>query len=195
MFYRCYRLGICAVLVLLISLAFLPACEATTSGYIKYVQKEGIAHFSFEYPEEYEEASHYSRSNYTSVSYARWQNDGWLDSHFRIGAYKPGWAGYNNSNDLIEGDEKLLSDEKDYQIIERSTISIAGISGILLIRAYTIEDMFDSDLKEPTLLIDRTIYFDYDGLIWEIMMDSIENVAEADEAIWEHLVETFKILD
>ena len=166
------------------------------SGYKKYTQRDGIARFSFEYPKSYEESSAYSRSDYISVSFARWQNDGWLDSSFMVGVYKSGWGDYQKASDLLDHDIQFGYDSKeDYQILERSPISIDSIKGELLISSYTPGESHESDLKEPTLLINRTVYFDYKGLIWEINMISIEKVAEADEPIWEHLIVTFKILD
>jgi hypothetical protein len=165
-------------------------------GYKKYTQRDGIAHFSFEYSEDYKESYIDLLPAYTSVGYDRWQNDGWFDSGFRVGVYKSGWGDYQKASDLLDHDIQFGYDSKeDYQILERSPISIDSIKGELLISSYTPGESHESDLKEPTLLINRTVYFDYKGLIWEINMISIEKVAEADEPIWEHLIETFKILD
>ena len=47
--------------------------------------------------------------------------------------------------------------------------------------------------KLPATLIVRLAYFDYNGLVWEIAMDSIEEVAETDEAGWEHMIKSFRI--
>jgi hypothetical protein len=186
-----YRWWGCIALALLLLLSV-----AGCYGYKKYTQRDGIAHFSFEYSEDYKESYIDLLPAYTSVGYDRWQNDGWFDSGFRVGVYKSGWGDYQKASDLLDHDIQFGYDSKeDYQILERSPISIDSIKGELLISSYTPGESHESDLKEPTLLINRTVYFDYKGLIWEINMISIEKVAEADEPIWEHLIETFKILD
>ncbi len=186
------RRGLFLTALLILSLLFsITSCES--SGYNKYTQRKGIAHFSFEYPESYEESSYYIDSDYTSISHARWQNDDWLESWFKVRVFEVGWAGYLDATDLLEHNIQLGTEE-DYQILERSSIIIAGIKGEKLISSYT-PDTYESDLKEPTLLINRKVYFDYNGFIWEISMISIEKVAEADEPGWEHLLETFRILD
>ena len=186
-----YRWWGCIALALLLLLSV-----AGCYGYKKYTQRDGIAHFSFEYSEDYKESYIDLLPAYTSVGYDRWQNDGWFDSGFYVRVFETGWNDYKDATDLLEKNTQRLSDSyKDYQILERSSVTVDNIKGEKLISSYTPGESHESDLKEPTLLINRRVYFDYEGLVWEIMMISIEKVAEADEPIWEHLIETFKILD
>jgi len=190
-----WLLIITAVLLMLSCLIALTACEGTAAGYNKYTQRKGIAHFSFECPESYEKSSYYLDSDHTSILHARHHNDGYLDSWFRVRVFEAGWGDYSDATDLLEKNNQRLGDShEDYQILDRSSVSIDGVNGKKLISSYT-PDTYESDLKESTLLINRKVYFDHNGLIWEIMMISIEEVAEADEPGWEHLLETFRILD
>jgi len=41
----------------------------------------------------------------------------------------------------------------------------------------------------------REVYFDYNGLIWRIDIRSDSTTAEEDKADFEHVLQTFKILN
>ena len=47
--------------------------------------------------------------------------------------------------------------------------------------------------RVPTVI--RKIYFDHGGLVWEIHSSSLEAADEENYAHYEHLLETFKILE
>jgi hypothetical protein len=49
--------------------------------------------------------------------------------------------------------------------------------------------------KPPVYVITREVCFDYGELIWEISINSNVATAEADKVIFEHLLDTFQILD
>jgi hypothetical protein len=44
-------------------------------------------------------------------------------------------------------------------------------------------------------MVGRCVYFDQGGLVWMIRVTSTEEVAEETKADFEHILETFKVLD
>ncbi len=63
--------------------------------------------------------------------------------------------------------------------------------------AYTERNIqpIDRGLKEPPFEVWRKVFFDYNGLIWQIDIRSASSTAEEDKADFEHIVKTFKILN
>jgi len=81
-------------------------------------------------------------------------------------------------------------------ILERSTISMAGISAELLVYFHEPELMPEAPSSSLDVIkVTRVVYFDYNDLLWEIEIESDEDRADVAEADFEHLLETFQILD
>jgi hypothetical protein len=101
------------------------------------------------------------------------------------------------------------------KLLERSAVTVAGIPGEQIVYSHKPPMIMRAPLKlilftispdwnarytrrnpqESELRITREVYFNYDGLIWNIQIDSDESVAEQAKADFEHLLKTFKILD
>jgi hypothetical protein len=133
--------------------------------------------------------------------------DGWFDKDLYILAFKlPGFAdiNVNDARTLLEQDiMRLDKDFKVSKVLERSPISVDGITGELVVSTYDLNSrrmpLPDGGLKgepqKPNLIeISRNTYFDQGGLVWMISMTSTEEVAEETRADFAHLIKTFKIL-
>lgn len=192
------RLGLflLVLLILLSSVFIFTGC----SGYTRFTLREGDAHFTFEYPKDYDEKYVSIVSIFTRMTFCRsLLEEDWIDSWFRVRVSKVGWwSSYPDAKATLEADILWSADTfEDYQILERSPVSVAGVEGEQVISSYTAEhdDPHADYFMKEGLTVNRDIYFDHNGFIWEITMMSIEEMAEADEAVWEHILKTFKILD
>jgi len=103
--------------------------------------------------------------------------------------------------------EAYIIDIKDsfevFQVLERSSVNISGISAEQVVYAYdefsVRNPLPDAPLKgtpsgSSLIWVGRAIFFDHDGLVWFIRMKSIEEAAEKTKLDFEHLIETFRIL-
>ena len=178
--------------------------SAGCSGYTSHTLREGDAHFSFEYYDSYEKKASSLYSGHTMVYFNRsLMEEGLLDSSFYVLVYEAGWLGNPDAEAALE--DRIASyatDEyhRDFEILDRSSVTIAGVEGEQVTFCYYAERKLVGDsegpfFKLPATLIARCVYFDHNGFIWEIFMKSIEEVAEEDKVHFEHIIETFTILD
>lgn len=100
-----------------------------------------------------------------------------------------------DAKSLIEIVERKRASWKNYELIFKGEITIDGI------RAYRMDDQIIDIVpaitgdEKPGLEVFRRVDFDFNGYIWTIYIDSHSTTAEADKAHFEHILETFKILD
>jgi hypothetical protein len=83
------------------------------------------------------------------------------------------------------------SDDSEFQLIDRSTIEISGMTAQQAIYYTSGPFLFKNT---PNRLI-RAIYFDHNGYVWELSFFAEESMEEAVEEDFENILSTFKILD
>lgn len=196
---------ICLLVLFTLTLTF----SACLSKYRTYLNKEGIAHFSFEYPKDIEKSRIHRTDEFVDVYFRREiVKDGWFDRDLYIAAYKPpGFAdiSISDAKNLLEQGVILLDEAFEVsKVLERSPVNINGIMGELLVYTWDMMsprmDLPDGPLEgtpqQPSLMmIGRGAYFDHDGLVWMIRMDSAEEVAEETRLDFEHVLGSFKFID
>jgi hypothetical protein len=100
---------------------------------------------------------------------------------------------YSATDDL----EELLEDEskwENYQLLERAPLTVSGIEGEMV--AYLVDRLMPIPRKDGQRLeYHCAVYFDYNGLIWEIEAGCHQEIMDQVKADFEHIVETFIILD
>ena len=192
------------IIFMIVLLTGISSCDDSDNGdslgYNEYTLSRGGAHFSFEYPEGYEE-DHGGTilSRWVLLSFSRSLIDyDYTDSIITVSVYQ---SGIVNRPDIartaLEEDVSNHSTwYKNFQMLERSEIDIGNLPGQLLVTSYTLPMACgESGWKWSSVLLRRDVFFDYDGFIWTITMFSEEDRIEADETIWEHLLETSRFLD
>jgi len=193
-------------IMLFMMLTVSPGCNI---GYKLLTEDKEIAHFSFEYPADLNEVVRSSEDDFICISLIREVvKDGWWDKSLSFITQKPPVIGYEEAYDAGSFIEAYITRLKDsfevVQVLERSSVNISGISGEQVI--YTYDDfsrrmpLLDAPLEGepagPSLIwIDRAIFFDYNGLVWFIRMKSTEETSEQTKLDFEHLIETFRILE
>ncbi|MDD5039162.1 MAG: hypothetical protein PHN78_07595 [Dehalococcoidales bacterium] len=199
--------------IILLILVALIGMTIMTNHYLKYrllTEVRGIAQFRFEYPASFGVTYPTIKDNGTSIFFTRRViKGGWFDKSLYFGVGKPSFWGMpseqSDAKNALEADiARIEKAFKAVDIIDNTTVSVDGIVASVIVIRYDWYSMWpslpDAPLqgtpKGPNLImIDRSVYFDYDGLVWVIKMGAYEKVADEAKVEFDHIIETFKILD
>jgi hypothetical protein len=184
-------------------MVILPGCN--NSEYRTFTFKRGV-NFTFEYPSHYKINSIYSyvegKSAGGVIFFDKLSSKdsiyGFIDVSIRDASEK-----FPNAKTAIEqivlgerDKDTLVVGELDEDILERTTININGISGELLVYSHKVGLIERLPYESSKIIrINRTLYFDHSGLLWSIIIESDEDKAEQAKADFEHILQTFKILE
>lgn len=193
------------ILTLLFLVSLLSGCQAIDKNpYKTYVQDKGVIRFSLEYPSNYvidsikpaqENGTISDREVYLSFKgpVDRNEND---YAHILLSAGPPDERFFANAKDSIIRAKRNASSWADYKLLNESEISIDGV------KAYRIDYQIRSVVyaiagisKEPALAVYRDVRFDAKGFVWMIQVSSGSSTAEADKLDFEHVLQTFKIIE
>jgi len=183
-------------------------------GYTSLAMKKGIAHFSFEYPEQYK--------GYWWSKFYGWRNapDAVYDaikvmligrSHRStlpqrpyISIYvSPSEPYYTGAKDIAKRRLGVRNDP-NFQLLGENPVTISGEEGYKVVYVHTpafygtpfpIGQAPPPPPPEATPGVMREVFFISGDLLWEIRMFSPQDIAEATEAEFDHILQTFKILD
>ena len=110
-----------------------------------------------------------------------------------VGTSTAGFAGLAERGPL---EPTLVESWLDFEMRERSTIEIDGVQAEQIVFFYRAvrEDIGHGPGGDPEPTIERALYFDYRGLIWDIRISSNEEVIEEHKVHLEHMLETFQFL-
>jgi hypothetical protein len=166
------------ILVLVLTAPTIVSC--TSSQYKTYTLKHNGISFSFEYPSGYKKILSYIQDNPAAPIGVRFalNNDPVLM--------------VNIAGDLSENNPDLnaaamaAGSHTTQQETERSSITIGGTTGVLV--AYSYPD------RSLTSTVTREVFFAVNGILWNI--STYSSAAKADEAklVFEHMINTFKVL-
>ncbi|UCB43223.1 MAG: hypothetical protein JSV77_00835 [Dehalococcoidales bacterium] len=187
--------------------AITPGCDSSMEGYRTFTFNK-VAHFSFEYPAHYKKTSAGAEveDKIIHIGFRDKVPSKGIDAGFIMIRVEGAGITYPDATAALEHTLSIFVDQEPYDendeqapglLLERSNITVAGIPAELIVYSYG----FDLIREESTGLvvylmrIAREVYFDYSGLIWKIEIESDEDRAEEAEADFEHLLETFQILD
>jgi len=173
--------------------AVIPGCDSSMEGY-KVFTFNKLAHFSFEYPRHYKQ---YAASadvedkalyiGFRDMIVPEKRTNGFM----YIYAEGTGIT-YPDAHTALEHHIQLYVEPEN--ILESSTITVAGISFELLVYSHEPELIPEAPISN-VMKVTRVAYFEHNDLIWEILMESDEDRAEVAAEDFEHLLETFQILD
>ena len=182
-------------------------CDSSMEGYRAFTFNE-VAHFSFEYPAHYKKTSAGAEVEDKIIHIGLRDEVPSEGSNAGFIGIKVEGAGitYPDATVALEHTLSIFVDSEPYdedaeqapgRLLERSTLTVAGIPAELIVYSYGYDYVRDSPSDPWVLLlrIAREVYFDYNGLIWNIVIESDEDRAEVAKADFEHLLETFQILE
>ncbi|OGO18776.1 MAG: hypothetical protein A2Z15_07840 [Chloroflexi bacterium RBG_16_50_11] len=190
--------AITIILSILILVGIFPAgCANDDSGYVRVTAvKRGIS-FSFEYP-----ALYYK---YTSDVFDDNTNDhsvvllyrspgnfqGKADKQIYIRPCEP-LPDRPDASTWTEEHLKILKNgDPRYELIERSTIQVAGISGEMAVYNTSVLGNY---LSAPYTVC-RDAYIDYQGYIWKISVMAVTAIEDEVKLDFEHLIKSFKFFN
>ena len=187
--------------LLIISGVISVSCTPCNDGYKQYHIEKGIVNFSFDYPCSYDEVGLEVDDDFTLITlngpYHKDLEDFTLISIFVVDSDDPDFLKPERRlNNAISLYETFL----DYRLIERSSVNVAGIEGQQILYFYNKERPEIGDAgyipgAGPAPTIAREIYFIDKGRLWNITIFSNDSTSEADMADFEHMLETFTILN
>ncbi len=188
------------VIVLILLFTLLVVTLNGCSEYQTFTIKRGIAHFSFEYPARYGgkqvEVRNDPESKYTNIGLS-WSPPNLLWRASDISVFMQPTT---SANAEVELEERLTLESKmsDFKPLERYPVTISGLQGYGATFSWISPPMglgHGPPGGEPRPIISRLVYFDYDGLIWNIYIGYDEATKDLGEAAYEHVIKTFKILE
>jgi hypothetical protein len=197
------RKGICfwsyAVLAIMMSgLVAMAGCDSGVDGYKTFTLKKGIGHFSFEYSARYKVEKTEVRTDlgYIDVTFTGpFKKE--VGDHTFMGVFVQDTAGSPNAEASLEKSLLRVARLPDYKLLDQSELSVAGVTGQQIVYFYDrgFRGLPGDPVQEPLPTIMRKVYFDHGGLIWSLALRSNQATAEGDWADFEHVLETFRILE
>lgn len=187
--------------MLVISFTFSGCAGEETAGYRKFIVKEDLVSFSFEYPSSYQKP-YLDRTigpEHISLLTGHWTNKNDIDIvdsslHFMVGRSS---SVLTDAKAVFEFISDINMRSQDYKVLERSSITITGIQCEQIIYSYTQSpDVYHKvGRQNPIPKIAYEVYFDSEGIIWSICMSADMSRAEQTEIEFRHVLNTFKILE
>lgn len=201
------------LLILLISSVALSACGGGSSGdgYKTLKVENYIAHFSCEYPDYYNDmegpnivdktAHKYTYVNvFAPKKYKQtyYQGPGSTGGEV-VFEYIPATIGIKAADantypewpasDRIEESINDWGKWPNFKLLERTAVMVSGIQAELI--AYEV----DGFIMEPPILYKVEVSFDHNGLQWDISAKGGIDTADMLRADFDHVIETFRILE
>jgi len=159
----------------------------------------GIAHFYFECPDEYKVKSIDVRDElelkFTYVVLAG-PYRGTIYPYIYIDISRP-FEGRHDAQTTWEYGIRFYEVYENFEIINSSSVIVDGIQANEYVVAFTSNpdpDRDPPDLK-PVDIIVKEIYFDYNGLIWNLSLRSSAQYFASNEIRFEQLIDSFKLLE
>ena len=191
-----------AVLMLLASAMLLSGCDnGDVNSYKTFILDEGAVHFSLEYRA-------YYKVDYLKPAEATGNLMQQAMSFVLISPKIRGINDYTYINVLADKPDELIPDAKsateraernasswaDYELLNKSETTIDGVQAYRL--DYQNRNIVPAIAGDaPRIQVIRQVRFEAKGYVWMIKIDSDSSTAEADEADFEHVLQTFQILD
>jgi len=169
----------------------------SSNDYKIFTMKEGVAKFTFEYLDKYELGSVNKNQTGTDVFlHGPYVGEAPDFTGVFISVSKPeaGQIGYRYYlEDLI----RIDSGQSEFKILERFPVVIDGKSGEEVSFYYMNYRLNEQLIRgiPPAPFIVRRVMFWHDNLLWWLETRGLESSAESDKADFEHIINTFKILE
>ncbi len=192
----------CVSFLLLINMIFSSCADTNVNSYKTFVLNEGTVHFSLEYRTYYrvdrvkpgDDTGLVSKDtmDFELISPKIKQTNDY--TRIEVIVEKPNTL-LPDAKSAIERAERNASSWADYKLLDKYELTIDGV------QAYRIDyqniNIIPAIAGVPgkPISVYREVHFDAKGFVWMIQMRSDSSTAEADKADFEHILQTFKILD
>lgn len=204
------------VAISLLSILAMTGCNLSDSGFKSVTIENELCHYSLEYPAYYDKDIWDNlefKVPYTHLSLiapeiseaAEIPDPSSGEMKAVVGHYSPAfihvivsdskeyWGESYSATDDLEEVLKDMAKWENFELLERAPMTVAGIEGEMV--AYLVDSLIAWFTGSAGLEYNCAVYFDYNGLIWEIAAGCNQEIMEQVRADFEHIVETFTILD
>jgi hypothetical protein len=207
---------IIGIIMILAAIMVFAGCSSSTGDHFdKITVKEKLAKFSFEYSDFYREIEGPSVSDKGAISvrlmapekHAQMINPDpynqktstvtvtYRPAYIDIFVYNAQFRNGTAAGDLDNGLNKIRISH-DSKILEQSQITVAGIPATQVVYvSNSLLPMASGPEEEIPAEYFRWVIFDHNGLIWEIDAESETSLAEQVKEDFEHILQTFQILE
>jgi hypothetical protein len=174
-------------------------CNTTPEPpYKTFTMQDGLADFTFEYSSSYEVEESGTYNGLSGATLKGPYNENVKDyPSIIVDAFVPNGPDgpMTDAKDLTYRAERNASSFVDYQLLNKSESMLDGFLAYRL--DYMERDItpIKRDLDKPPIAVYREVRFDANGLLWFIQMRTDSSTAEVDKPDFEHVLETFKIID
>ena len=194
------------LLLILVVLSVFPGCQKTDNNtYKTFTFTKGIK-FSFKYPSHYYKEGIWAYKPGVSIGFLDYwdklPSDWYWYDHFNIFVVNS----YKSAHEAIEG---IVNNKLTKEIIEISNVTMAGMQGEMLVYSYPAplpeagqlgwscspRKINHPDNPNDVLQIDRIAYFSNGSQLWSVEIGWSESKVNQFKADFDHILQTFKILD
>jgi hypothetical protein len=189
---------------LLLLLLFFTGCgpgystTAGSPGYTEMTIKRGIARFSFEYPSHYKIGKVEIRNDYDYINVIVYGQSPGEEAHNPFISIFVDTTGESMQNiqDAIDVSLSTVSTFPYFHFLERSPVKVTAdsIPGERVTYSWADYPSIAPDTK-PIHYKSSITFFEHGSRIWSVLITSNICTAEADEPVYNHILQTFKILD
>jgi hypothetical protein len=93
---------------------------------------------------------------------------------------------------LIEEDLRVIEGQNEFKLIDRSPVNVDEVIAEQVIYSYILQS--DKEL-EDTNFISYRVYFEKNGFFWKIIIEAISDRTEQAKRDFEHIIQTFRIIE
>ncbi len=178
---------IIVILITLLSL-LLASLSCSRYPYRTFVRQKGEPRFSFEYPRYYEGIGPREVTEPTSVTLFRFKGKD-IIYYLKINIY----LFTPDAQTVLGKYMAIYEDNTNFKIIERISIIVDSKEQNMLVFSYLYESY---DLpKGSEIYIQRVVVFDHEGWVFEFIGESSAKYESVIKSDFEHILQTFKILE
>jgi hypothetical protein len=185
---------LCLLLLVIIaaSLSCNSASTPAKAAYTTYTAAKGLARFSFEYPADYKVMSFETNPESSVLTLT--------GPAVKGTPYTAALTVTIRTTDSYIPDAEsaflmtLLDakNEQDFKLLEQSYVQVAGIQAQLL--RFSVRNPTSAGATENRTDVFSEAYFDYHDFVWNIETISDSSTAGTDKAVFDRILQTFKIL-
>lgn len=114
-------------------------------------------------------------------------------SSIDVKVYKPGLYGDTDARTAIEKELSYYENDENFKVLERKSISVAGLSAEYV--SFSTSMPYSNPSIPTHNRLVRLVAFDYAGFVWKIELACFEEEIQETQAYFDHLLDTFRILD
>ena len=195
LFLRCFFLILLGIFIISITACGSYKITNVDNHYNLITIKQSVGKFSFEYSNNYKVTKVEIKSTYTDLNLDGPEVGENQDIPFiSIFTQKLNDGEYGYENDLKE-ELNSAKNTTDYQILEQFPVSLLGESGEEVAYYYMWKPPLGFTNDKPKPMVVRFLMFTHNNLLWRLEVNSVQSYSDSAKADFNHVVQTFKILN